>query len=218
MRQIFFLSIFVFCGLSLQGQEVADTIWVEPITDTTFAVAIGTMNKTNNKLSVQYIDQVFDSVGVAQFAYSRIAENENSQRKADLTKLEADALTRLYSDVNGILNQFTGRGYLANSFDQHYTTYIGYYRARLGNSSSFFQLKADGTAVEVNRQGQQVQGGFSGTWDIINENRWRLKDFFPVNVLPAGSVLNRLENPQNRFLAIGSDIVVTKIRATGTID
>lgn len=211
------ITICLFVSLSLSAQ-IPDTIWIESLTDTTFAVAIGTMNKANDRLNITYVDQVFDSAGVANFAYQRIAENEDVQRQADLIKMKADVLTRLYGDVNSILQDFTGAGYLPTSFEKSYTTYIGYYQARINQSQALFQLKADGTAVEVNAQGQEVQNGFSGTWDVINKNRWRLKDFFPVSILPAGTILNRMENPNNQFRAVGLNLVVTKIRATGTLD
>lgn len=212
------ISILTFFCSALVAQ-IPDTIFVEQYTDSTYLIAIGTTNKANDRLNVQYIDQVFDSVGVANFAYDCISENENTQRradlikmKADLIKMKADALTNLYADVNSLLNRFMGSGYLANSFARHYTTYIGYYRAKLGQSVSLFQLKADGTAIEVNAQGQPVQAGFSGTWDVITNSRWRLKNFFPTNILADDSVLNRLDNPDTAFMAVGSAVVLTKIQ------
>lgn len=201
----------------LFGQNIPDTIFVEPYQgDSLFLIAIGTFNRANTKLNVRYLDQVFDSVQVAEFAYNRISRNEERQQEADLIKLEADALTRLYGDVNGILNAMTGGGYLVNAFQRHFTTYIGYYKAQLGQSVSYLQLKANGTAVEVDTQGNEVQGGFSGTWDIVTDSRWRLKNFFPANILPDGAVYNRIGSPPNEFRAVGSNVVITKVRATAT--
>lgn len=198
------------------SQTVPDTIFVEALTDTTFLIAVGERNRNNSKLNIRYIDNVFDSSGVANFAYNRIEENENLQWNADKIKLKADALTALYGDVNGILQAFTGAGYLAGAFERHSLSYIGYYRATRGATQSFFVLNIDGTAQQVNAQGQPIPGGFSGTWDVITAFRWRLKDFFPTNVLPAGSIFNRLDVGQSVFQAIGSNVIVTKIQAITT--
>jgi len=211
VKKILFLLAF---NPALLFSQIPDTIFAEALTDSTFLIAIGTKNKNNLKLNIQYLDQVFDSVGVAQYAFIRIEQNENQQHKSDVIKMEAEALVRLYGDVDDILQNFTGAGYLANAFSRYSTKYIGYYKAELGNTVSYFQLKDNAIAEEVLANGDIKIGGFSGTWDVINNNRWRLKGFYPKNILPAGSVLNRLEKPGNTFQAIGSRIVVTKIRAT----
>lgn len=211
------ISILAFFPVLLFGQNIPDTIFVEAISDTTFLIAIGKKNSNNDKLNITYIDNVYDSVQVAEFAFNRISRNEDQQWEADKIKLQADALTALYGDVNGILNAFTGAGYIANAFNKYRLSFIGYYQARLGNSSSYFVLNQDGTAEEVNSQLQPIQG-FSGTWDVVTSNRWRLKNFFPGNVLTDGSVLSRLDNPTNTFMAVGSNVVITKIKAIGTLD
>lgn len=206
------LIIFIAVASQLNSQDLPDTIWVESLTDTTFLIATGTMNARNNKLNIKYIDNVFDSAGVAEFAFNRIDRNEHAQRDADLIKLKADALTALYTDVNSILQNFTGSGYLGNSFQKYRHQLIGYYSAQLGASQIFVQLNADATAVQINAQGEPIGGGFLGTWDIINQSRFRLKNFFPANILPAGSVFNRLENPDTVFMAVGSNVILTKIQ------
>lgn len=212
MKQGVFIVFFLLLSGAAFAQDVPDTIWVENITDSTFIIAVGTMNKRNEKMNIEYIDNVFDSVGVAEFAFNRIERNESTQREADLIKLRANALMALYSDVNGILQNFTGNGYLNNAFQKFAGELTGFYRAELNASQILIYVKPDATAVQVNAQGQPVEGGFTGTWDVINPSRWRLKDFFPVNILPAGSVLNRLNKPDNAFMAVGSAIVLTKIQ------
>lgn len=211
MNKLFFLMLLCLCNFFSHSQSAPDTIWVENLSDSTFIIGIGTMNTQNNKLNVQYVDQVFDSAGVANFAFNRIERNEQDQRNADLIKLKADALSALYSDVNSILQNFTGAGYLVNSFHKYKSQYVGYYQAQLGASQVFLQLKEDATATQVNAQGQAVQNGFSGTWDIINGSRWRLKDFFPSAIVPEGSIFNRLETPDNSFMSVGSAVVITKL-------
>lgn len=207
-----FLIFFALCAAVFSGaQNIPDTIWVEPLTDTSFVVAIGTKNNRNNKMNVDYIDQVFDSAGVAAYAFSQIERNEQSQREADLIKLKADALTALYSDVNSILQSFTGSGYLVKAFQQFKDEYVGFYRATSGGSSMIIRLDSNATAIQVNAQGQPVENGLSGTWDIVNGSRFRLKNFFPTNILPNGSVFNRLEAPDNAFMAAGSKVLLMKI-------
>lgn len=215
MKKIFIFLAVIIPFLSF-GQTIPDTIFVEAITDTTFLIAIGERNQNNSRLNIKYIDEVFDSVGIANFAYNRIEENENVQWEADKIKLRADALTALYGDVNQILQRFTGLGYLQITYDRHRLSYIGYYRATLGNLTTFFVLTQNGNAREVDANGQIIQGGLNGTWDIITSHRWRLNGFFPTNVLPAGSIFNRTENSGNVFRALNSNLVLTKIRAITT--
>ena len=205
------LLIFLFAYSVCNAQNVPDTIWVESFSDSSFVVAIGTKNNRTNKMNIQYVDQVFDSAGVAAYAFSQIERNEQSQRKADLIKFKADALTALYSDVNSILQSFTGSGYLVKAFQQFKDEYIGFYRATLGGSSMIIRLDSDATAIQINVQGQPVENGLSGTWDIINGSRFRLKNFFPIAILPDGSVFNRLEAPDNAFMAAGSKVLLMKI-------
>lgn len=215
MMMRYIIIILCFFPVLLTAQ-VPDTIFAEAYTDSTFVVAVGTRNATNGKLNIRYIDQVFDSVTVSQYAFDRIRENEDKQRAAELIQLEAAPLTRLYSDVNAILQQYTGAGYLVNAFQAYNTRYIGYYRAEYDGQTTYVRITQDAQAVEVNAQGQPVQNGYIGTWDIITPHRWRLKNFFPVSVVPDGTVFNRMETQVTEFRAVTSSLVLTKVRAIET--
>lgn len=221
MKQIILILIILLClGFSASGQ-VPDTMFVEIDTatistpdtsylDTFFLVAVGTKNARNDRLNISYIDAEFDSSGVRTYAFRQIKENEDKQGAADLRKMEADALTRLYGDVNNILRDFTGGGYLANARQAYGDRYTGYYRARVGNSVSFFRLRPNGTSVEVDAQGAVVVGGFSGRWNAITENRFRLVNHFPAGIVPAGTTFTRIIN--DRFGAPGLQIRIRKIK------
>lgn len=210
----YLFALFIVAPLFLVSQALEpDTMWVENDTDSTFIIALGTKNQNNGKINVEYIDRIFDSLGVAQFAYERIYDNEMKKWEVERSQLQAAARAALYNDADRILNNFTGIGFLQSSMNRFKSEFVGPYIATLGQSRMLLILKQDGTATQVNPQGQPVQDGLSGTWDVINANRWRLKGFFPDSILPANSVFNRIPSDGDVFKALGSNLVLRKLKS-----
>lgn len=209
-----FLSLLALLILPLltSAQPPADTLGIEALTDSTFVIWLGEQNQKNDRLNKRYVDNVFDSLGVIQFTFNQIRKNEFRQWEADMVKLQAEAVTKLYKPVNKILNDFGGVGYLATSFKVFSPQIIGYYRADYNEQVVFLRLNPNGTAVQVNANGGEVSGGYSGTWSIFELNRFTLKDFFPVSILPVNSVFNRAADGGKKFKTLSSTLTLTKIR------
>lgn len=194
------------------GAQVPDTVFVEAYTDSTYLIAVGNKNRVNGKMNIRYFDEVFDSAGVVNFFFNQVYENEQRQVAAERERAESAALTILYNDVNSVLQNFTGAGYVNNAFARHAATFTGFYRARNRQQVVLLQLLEDGTAVQVNAQGNPVQGGMQGTWDVITADKFRLKNFFPANVVPAGTAFIRAKAPDNVFFAPGVGVALEKLR------
>lgn len=194
------------------SQPPADTLGVEALTDSTFLIWLGERNQKNDKLNIKYIDDVFDSLGVAQFAFEQIQKNEARQWEADRVKLQASAVTKLYLPVNQILTDFSGGNYLKTAFDIFKAELKGVYRANYDGQVILFRLKPIGEAVQINAQGGEIVGGYSGTWDILELNRLRIKNFFPVAIVPANAVFNRAADGGKQFKSLSTTLTITKIR------
>ena len=212
MKQIL-IFLFLLSALCLHSQNqniVPDTLYVAAgPTDSTYLIYQGDYLPNLDTVTYRPIDAVFDTSGVVTYAFRTIKENEDRQGRADLIKIQADALTKLYNDVNQILQAFTGAGYLANATARYGARYEGYYVAQVGATVSYFRLKSDGTSVEVDETGAEIVG-YNGVWSAITENRFRLVGHFPTGIVPTGSIFTRIVD--QRFGSPGLVVQFEKLR------
>lgn len=206
MRYLFLF--FLLSPPAIFGQ-VPDTLFAEYSGGNVYVV-VQTTSQSGEVITRR--SPAMDSTRAAERIFNLIRDNELDQVRGirDLKKVEA--LTGLYDDVNIELTRLTGAGYpsLARQYLADY--FLGYYLATVAGQSVGIRLSPDGTATQVNAQGQPVQGGLSGTWRPITDQSWQLIGFFPTSALPVGERIVQEDPASKKFFTLNTPITFEKIR------
>lgn len=152
-----------------------------------------------------------DSLTAARQLYQYIYDNELTQVSGVRQLKEQSQLTKIYVDVNSALQQLTGQGYvdLARQFLKE--NFVGRWVATLSGQSIYLDIRDDNTAVQIDQEGAEVGGGYSGTWRPITEHSFQLVGVLPVAILPAGERIISIRNGSSKFFALNSSIEFEKI-------
>lgn len=208
MEKLILILAFFGCLNVGFGQDV-DTVFVRQ-NEAGLSIWQGKLYSRLDTVVAEPIDAVFDTVGLVDYLYSVIERNEKLQGQADLIELKTSRRAKLYQNMNALIVQYNGSGYIQRSFEREGQRFLGYYRAKIGQTTSFFQLKGDGTSIEVDNEGREVQGGLNGQWYPVTNNRFRIVNHFPAQFVPAGTTFTRTQ--AGEFQSPDSGVVIKKIQ------
>lgn len=209
-----FFSSFVF------GQ-IPDTIVVEATTDTLPNGRLGHYIakgfKVGNKLDLVWEKdrqgnlQLFNSTGVAKYAYRFINDAHREITKAERIFLLRTQISQLTPLADAILQRFIGKSYLEESLRQYSSDIAGIYLIKYNNTQKILRFRQNGTIIEIDENGDPIEG-LSGNYRPLLKTKFVVNNLLPVSLIPTGATFLKAVDQEDTWLSVQSPIIFQKVR------
>lgn len=212
MKNYIILTIIFLSQVSLFSQSlpVPDTVYLEQPTDSTYRV-VREYTFDNGGTRTDKTEPL-DSAGALLLLGNVIHDNELVQVRGVRDLKAQQALSAIYSDVNAGIDSIAGKGYLQLAFEKFGQKYVGFWTATIGQTTVIFQLKNDGTAIQVDNQGTPVEGGYSGTWNAISNQSFWLVNFLPSQFYPNRDRIVSIAGNSDTYFHLNGNIIFKKVQ------
>ena len=217
MKQILILTLLPFIGFS----QIPDTIYYQPFTytdtettgtsDSQLYILFEAKTLPNTLMKLpQPIDKAMTGTEVADYVFNLIYRYENLNWLDEARVQQRLRANRLMPVANEIIKDFVGYGYYPYARQKFISQFQGIYRVvGVNRSIEHLLIRANGTMAECDADGVVLEGGKTGSIQILTENRFRVVSYFGESVV----VFNKeLDTP-----VFFSTLAQTRLRKIKTI-
>lgn len=183
MKKIIILITFFAClatiaqGQILENGNPPDTVRILQETDTSFRVELVFVSEGITKIlpPPRPDNPAYDTSGVINISRRSILENEAIYKQGARQIYRQRTISRIYNDVNGIINDFAGEGFIDLYWREAQSRYAGFWKADSLGTVKYFRVLAEPIGgfesramVQINIQGDPVPGGLQGLIGVVN--------------------------------------------------
>lgn len=212
MKKVQFLTM-LFFSMQLSAQEIPSSVSLKSFTysrvtplgvsesfiaePSFYVVYEGIYYPNVDTVIEQPIDKVMTYSDVVNYMYNLVYRAENGNWMDEARMMTRNKLKGLVSSINSILTQLSGKTYFQMSEDKYSYAYKGVWSAEYSDTVEYFMLSDSGQVFECDIFGDEISGGKKGTYDIYTENRFKISNYFPQELVPYTTVFNKELNSDN---------------------
>ncbi len=212
MKQIIFFLLIPFVGFG----QVADTVYLETVTDSTWRV-VRQITFETGAVDIKKTEEL-DSATTVLFLVNQIHDNELPKARAIQNMLQTSKLDAIYTDINGALNTVSGKGFLPTIWPFVKEQFKGVWMIQNGVTTIYAAVTEGRNIVQITEASKDDEnptpepGGFSGAFWGVTRHSFIPKNFLPVAIIPDGERFVVDPNNPKVYRALNSPVVFTKYR------